>query len=94
MKNEAIYAAILSLAGIEQQKNQAIEEMAEAITAMQHWQRGRVSFDKVLEELTHVDQMIKQMRYLANIIHCEGVWEKEQKKTHRRLLKLLKELEL
>lgn len=89
MKNEHIYSALLSGTGYEYQVNQLIEELAEAIVEINHWQRGRSDFKNVITELTHVDQMIKQMRYLANIIHCEGVWKREQQKTHRRLLKLI-----
>jgi hypothetical protein len=89
MKNEYIYSALLSDGGYEKQTDQCIEEMAEAIVAINHWKRGRSSFEYVITELTHVDQMIKQMKFLADIIHCRGVWKREQQKTHRRLLKLL-----
>jgi len=89
MKNEHIYSTLLSATDYKRQSDQAIEEMAEAITAIEHWKRGRISFEQVITELTHVDQMIKQMRFLANIIHCQGVWKREQQKTHRRLLKLI-----
>jgi len=89
MKNEKLYAQILSSEGVDAQSDQAVEEMAEAIVALKHWRRGRVTFEKVIEELTHVDQMIKQMKYLANIIHCQGVWRKEQRRTMRRCRKLL-----
>ena len=93
MKNDWIYAALLSGKGYETQVDQTIEEMAEAIVAIQHWKRERSNFKHVITELTHVDQMIKQMRYLAKVwsiqLDCRGIWKNEQQKTHRRLLKLI-----
>lgn len=88
MKNDYIYAALLSGTGYEKQTNQLVEELAEAIVAVKHWKRGRCDFTFVITELTHVDQLIKQIIFLADSVNCHVTWKREQQKTHRRLIKL------
>lgn len=90
MRNEKYYAKALSKFGFRLQSDKMIEEMAEAIVAIQHWKIGRTDFNEILTELSHVELMIKQMIYLGSIIHCENVWRHEQKLVFNRLVKLLK----
>lgn len=72
MKNSYIYAQLIAGAGLQKQIDQTIEEFSEVITALSHWKRGRTGFDKVITELTHADQMIKQMRYIAEFDYPES----------------------
>ena len=51
--------------GKELQINQAFEEMAELMVAINYWRRGRVSKTDVLEEIADVAIMCDQLVYIV-----------------------------
>lgn len=51
--------------GVDNQTNQAIEELAELIVAINHWRRGRVGNDAVIEEIADCYIMLRQLTYIV-----------------------------
>lgn len=47
------------------QTNMAIEELAELIVAINHWRRGRVGKDAVIEEIAACYIMLRQLTYIV-----------------------------
>ena len=68
MNNNELYKKVAEAKGIEHQDNMLIEELAEAITAINHYKRKRVTIDKVCEELSDVEILIEQFKQNHN---CE-----------------------
>lgn len=64
MKHREIYVKTLNKWGEEAQYNQAIEECAELIVALQHFSRGKVDKDVVVNELADVFLMVGQLTYM------------------------------
>ena len=62
------------------QTNQAIEEMAELIVAINHYRRGRCMSDEVIEEIADVLIMMHQ---LALIFSEKAVMQKVEEKMQR-----------
>lgn len=51
--------------GVENQTNMATEELAELIVAINHWRRGRVGNDAVIEEIADCYIMLRQLTYIV-----------------------------
>lgn len=51
--------------GKESQINQALEEMGELITAINHFRRGRSSYTEVLSEIADVIIICEQLCYIV-----------------------------
>lgn len=64
MKHREIYEKTLNKWGEEAQYRQAIEECAELIVALQHFSRGKVDRDVVVNELADVFLMVGQLTYM------------------------------
>ena len=64
MKHREIYVKTLNKWGAQAQYNQAIEECAELIVALQHFSRGKIDQDVVISELADVFLMVGQLAYM------------------------------
>ncbi len=64
MRYREIYAKTISKWGEDAQYDQAIEECAELIAALQHFARGKVGKDAVVSELADVFLMVGQLTYM------------------------------
>jgi len=64
MRYREIYAKTINKWGEKAQYDQAIEECAELIATLQHFARGKVSGDIVVEELADVFLMVGQLTYM------------------------------
>ena len=64
MKYRDIYSKTLNKWGEQAQYDQAIEECAELIVALQHFSRGRIDRAAVVNELADVFLMVGQLTYM------------------------------
>lgn len=64
MQYRDIYAKTIDKWGEKAQFDQAIEECAELITTLQHFSRGKVGRDAVVNELADVFLMVGQLTYM------------------------------
>lgn len=65
MNRQEILEKALTEWGIVQQLDMLVEECAELIVAIEHWQRGRVGLDKLVEEGVDVKLMIEQLQFIT-----------------------------
>lgn len=56
-----LYLKAIDLWGMEAQINQLVEEQAEVITAVNHYRRGRITLDKLIEEMVDASICLEQM---------------------------------
>ncbi len=59
-----IYKKTIKKWGEDAQYNQMIEECAELIATLQHFSRGKVNSDAVVDELADVFLMVGQLTYM------------------------------
>lgn len=64
MRYRDIYEKTISKWGEEAQYDQMIEECAELIATLQHFARGKVRHETVVEELADVYLMVGQLTYM------------------------------
>ncbi len=64
MRYRELYARTISKWGEKAQYDQAIEECAELIASLQHFARGKVDKDVVVNELADVYLMVGQLTYM------------------------------
>ncbi|MGK2905844.1 MAG: antitoxin [Desulfuromonadales bacterium] len=64
MRYREIYAKTISKWGESAQYDQTIEECAELIATLQHFARGKVDKDAVVNELADVFLMVGQLTYM------------------------------
>lgn len=64
MRYRDIYAKTIDKWGEKAQFDQAIEECAELIATLQHFSRGKVGRDAVVNELADVFLMVGQLTYM------------------------------
>lgn len=62
---QGIYKQAVDTFGVDNQTNQTIEELAELIVAINHWRRGRVGNDAVIEEIADCYIMLRQLTYIV-----------------------------
>ena len=67
-----IYQGVLDKWGADSQINMAIEEMAELISALQHYRRNPewkhvATFDEVTDEIADVEIMMEQLKYIFSV---------------------------
>jgi hypothetical protein len=75
--------------GAEVQTKMAIEEMAELIVALNHYDRGRITLEEVASEIADVKIMMEQLEYIIDKkAEKELVREQEEYKKSR-LAKML-----
>ena len=64
MKDEEVYKLALEKWGLKAQIGMFIEEVGEALTAINHYDRGRIPLEDLIEEFVDVSLMANQMRYI------------------------------
>jgi len=64
MKDEEVYKLALKKWGLKAQVGMFIEEVGEALTAINHFNRGRIPVEELIEEFVDVSLMSNQMRYI------------------------------
>lgn len=64
MRYREIYVKTIAKWGEKAQYDQAIEECAELIATLQHFARGKVDGDRVVDELADVFLMVGQLAYM------------------------------
>lgn len=64
MRYQEIYAKTIEKWGEEAQYDQMIEECAELIATLQHFARGKVDKEAVVDELADVFLMVGQLTYM------------------------------
>lgn len=62
--DDEVYNDAIEAWGLSAQMGQLVEEAAELIIAIRHWERGRVDFSEVIEEAADTMLMCMQVRYL------------------------------
>lgn len=68
--------------GADAQLNHVVEELNELGVAVNHWRRGRIDRNEVLEEMADVTIMIQQLALMMRLSHDDlerMVWDKLQK---------------
>ena len=85
MKHREIYAKTLEKWGEKAQYDQAIEECAELIASLQHYARGKVEKDAVINELADVFLMVGQLTYMFGEDQLSESVEKKIAKLNRLL---------
>ena len=78
--NEYIFKSAIKTYGEEKQELQAIEELAELITAISHKHRGREH--NIAEEIADVEIMLEQLKIINN---CDAEVENVRKYKIKRL---------
>jgi NTP pyrophosphatase (non-canonical NTP hydrolase) len=82
---EIFQKAILEL-GIKSQSDMLIEECSELILAIRHYDRGKASQEKIIEELVDVSVMIEQMKLIINNYSLYNkIWEEKVRRLDDRL---------
>ena len=76
-KTKAIFEKAVAKWGVEFQVNMAIEECAELILALRHYDRCKVSSNYVCSEVADVEIMMAQMRVILGATRVER--EKKKK---------------
>jgi NTP pyrophosphatase (non-canonical NTP hydrolase) len=82
MRYREIYAKTISKWGEEAQYDQTIEECAELIATLQHFARGKVDKDTVVNELADVFLMVGQLTYMFGEDLLSAAVEKKIAKLH------------
>lgn len=82
MRYRDIYARTISKWGIDAQYDQTIEECAELIATLQHFSRGKVDKDAVVDELADVFLMVGQLTYMFGEDRLSAAVEKKIAKLH------------
>jgi NTP pyrophosphatase (non-canonical NTP hydrolase) len=82
MRYREIYAKTISKWGEEAQYDQTIEECAELIATLQHFARGKVDKDAVVNELADVFLMVGQLTYMFGEDLLSAAVEKKIAKLH------------
>ncbi len=80
-----IYRKSLARWGEDAQFQQAIEECAELIVTLQHFARGRVGRQTVIDELADVSLMVGQLAYMFGEAELEAAIDKKIAKLERLL---------
>jgi len=62
--NDEVFKAAIDTWGEEAQVGMCIEEMGEALAAINHFKRKRIEKDKLIEEFVDVYIMMRQMRFM------------------------------
>ena len=73
--------------GKEHQKQKAIEEMGELITALSREQDGRATENDVITEIADVRLMIIQLMVIYGVDKCVEEYDRKQRRLLRRMKK-------
>lgn len=77
MRYREIYAKTIETWGEKAQYDQTIEECAELIATLQHFARGKVGKDAVVDELADVFLMVGQLTYMLGEGQVSAAVEKK-----------------
>ena len=77
MRYREIYAKTISKWGEKAQYEQTVEECAELIASLQHFARGKVDKETVINELADVFLMIGQLTYMFGEDQLSAAVEKK-----------------
>jgi len=77
MRYREIYAKTISKWGEQAQYDQTVEECAELITSLQHFARGKVDKETVVDELADVFLMVGQLTYMFGEDQLSAAVEKK-----------------
>ena len=64
MNRTEIYRATLAKWGEQAQYEQMVEECAELITALKHYERGKIGRNEIIAELADVTLMVGQLTWM------------------------------
>ncbi len=83
-EREIIYREAVSRWGMDAQVNMAIEEMAELISALQHYRREEswghhATVEDIADEIADVEIMMEQLKFMFGIdsLHLDQIKEKK-----------------
>jgi NTP pyrophosphatase (non-canonical NTP hydrolase) len=82
MRHRDLYARTIEKWGETAQHQQAVEECAELIATLQHFARGKVARDVVIDELADVYLMVGQLIYMFGEEDFNRAVEKKITKLH------------
>ncbi len=82
MRYREIYAKAISKWGEQAQYDQTVEECAELIASLQHFARGKVDKETVVDELADVFLMVGQLTYMFGEDQLSAAVEKKIAKLH------------
>ena len=64
MLDDEVFEQALIQWGEKAQVGMMIEEMGEALTAINHYARGRITYEELIEEFVDVHIMTRQMKFM------------------------------
>jgi len=82
--NEEVFKQAMEQWGLKAQIGMCIEEMGEALTAINHYDRGRIPIEDMIEEFVDVFIMMNQMRYIHKQIF-DNIFDKKIQRIRKRL---------
>ena len=80
MERIELYKKTLEKWGTDGQYDQMVEECAELIAALKHFQRGKIDRQEVLDELADVSLMLGQLTWMFGEEQVNKTVEKKLKK--------------
>lgn len=82
---EQLYQATIDKWGKEAQFDQMTEECAELIVSLQHFRRGKIDQQAVIDEIADVTLMLGQLTWMFGSERIETAVQKKQKKLDKLL---------
>lgn len=80
MDRSPIYRATLKKWGEKAQYEQMVEECAELITALKHYERGKIERREIIDELADVTLMVGQLTWMFGEGEVSAAIERKLKK--------------
>lgn len=87
VEKDTIYQRAVDAWGVKAQMEMVVEECAEAILAIKHYGRNRITAEDMVEEFVDVYLMAKQMEYVFPLEFKKKLTEKVER-LNKRLLKV------
>ena len=82
--NNEVFSGALEQWGLKAQIGMCIEEMGEALTAINHYDRGRIGVEELVEEFVDVYIMMSQMRFIHQELF-DTIFEQKVKRIRKKL---------
>lgn len=82
--NKEVFKAALDQWGEKAQIGMFIEEVGEALTAINHYDRGRIPLEELVGEFVDVFIMVSQMRYMNEYLF-DVILEKKVNRIRKKL---------
>ncbi len=86
MEREHIYRATLEKWGEKAQYEQMVEECAELIAALKHYERGKIEREDLIAELADVTLMVGQLTWMLGQQEVSTAIDAKLTKLHKLLL--------